>query len=207
MFDTSEFASDPDFQRLTAQAQDQVRQNRAMQSQRDQLTAQATQYQTTRDPYYAALRQQTVQSQTPYLQQQYSDALRHQQLSSAQRGTAGGSQDAYQQSLLNSQLQSGLGQADLQGQQLAQQAKGQDQQLINDWLQHAYTITGGEQAATQNRVGGIQDMQNATSQFQQAMAQNSQMNQNIANQKSQVYGNAIGSVGSGIKNIVPFLGG
>lgn len=199
MFENAQFDQDPDFQRLTPEAQDQVRRNRSMNSQRGQIEQQTQEYRMSRDPYYEALRAQSVQAAAPQLQQQYSDALRQQQLSAASRGTAGGSQDYYNQALLHGQLQAGYGQADLRGQAQAQQAKGQDEQLINDWLSHAQSLTSGEQAGAQQRTGGVQDQQNALAQFQQAMLQSMQSRQQFSNAESQMVGGQISTIGNAAK--------
>jgi hypothetical protein len=163
-----------------------------------------------RDPYYQALQKQYVQTQQPGLEQQYADALKQQGLQAASAGNRTGSQRAYQGALAQGQYASGLGQAQLQGEQLANQQQASDQKQMYDWLANIWSQGSATMAQNQAGMGAVQQGANTTQQYQNTLMQQMQMQQNLANQRSQFYGGLIGNVTGAVntfKSALPMMAG
>lgn len=151
-----------------------------------------------REAYYTALQNQAIASSKPGLAQQYADALKSQRLAAAAKGNIQGSNVGYQNAMAWGQYQTGLGQASMYGQQLATQQKSQDQEAINNWLQYVYQQGAAQNAQYGARRSQIQENAAITAQWQRALQMAMEQDQARQDQRSQMYGTMLSTMGQNI---------
>lgn len=159
---------------------------------RDKNLASISQWEQSRNPYYASLYQQMQGDQNKQAQQQYTDSLKQMQLQHAARGTLGGSQAQYNQSQLNTELAKAQAGNAQNAQNYVQGIRQGDQANAQNMRQQAYAPDQYVQKYYESLLAqqgqGSQGYKNLTA-MQLQGAQDQQANQN---NMSQIYGGQLG---------------
>lgn len=198
-----DYTADPMYRGGTQQTRQAMDIQNASNVNRTNIGNELDQWKAGRDPYYQALQKSFTTAAQPGLQQQYADAMKSTTLGAAQRGLRGGSQEQYQQASNYGAYQSDLGQADIAGQLAANQQRLADSEHVVNWKTALEGMQSGDAAQYNAIMQRIQQQQQATAAGQGAQMENMQMGQNLANQRSQMWGGVLGTLGSGVRNLGP----
>lgn len=160
---------------------------------REKSLGDITAYEKGQNPYYASLYDSLRGAGVQQAQSRYNDSLKHSQLAAAGRGLTGSSVEQSGQARLGGQLQQDVGQASANAQNTVQGIRSNDLNYTNSLRNSLYASSPYMQAyyanlAQAQQQAGIAGQAGASLQYQAQLN-----NQQAQNDRSQVYGGAIGA--------------